>query len=68
MLPFGQFKFDATVTLVSFFGLSKVNWLKFAKAGGDQTLWRYAFADEILDHRDCARSRQIPIRFECAAN
>src|SRR5262249_9051412 len=67
-LALGQFEFDAAIALVGLFGLAEVDGLELAKAGGDQTLRRNTPGDEILNHGDRARGRQIPVRLECAAN
>jgi hypothetical protein len=55
--PLGQLELDAAVAPVGILGPAKINWLKFAKSGGDKVLWRYTLANEILHHRDCARGR-----------
>src|SRR5215471_395361 len=64
LLPLSQLELDATVATIGLLGLSRVERLELAEAGGDQMLRRNALADEILHHRDGARRRQRPVRGE----
>src|SRR6202040_544787 len=62
--PLRQFQLDAPVVAEGFVAVAGVDRLELAKTGGDQALRRYAFADQILHHRDGARRRQFPVRLE----
>ena len=63
--PFSQLELDAAIARRRPRS-RRIDRLEFAEARGDQPLRRYAFADEILHHRDRARRRQIPVRLELA--
>src|SRR5437868_729522 len=63
-LSLGELELDATIARVGFLGFVRIDGLEFAKAGGDEMLWRDALADQILHDRDCAPGGKLPVVLE----
>src|SRR4051795_12147477 len=66
-LALGQLELDATIPRVGFFGLLRVDWLKFTEPGRREALRRHAPADKILNHRNRPPGGQFPVAFELRA-
>src|ERR1700730_10895889 len=65
--PLRQLQLDAAVAAVGFLGPVGIDRLELAEAGGHQPLRRDALADQVLQHRDRAGRREIPVRSELNA-
>src|SRR5262249_43389958 len=59
--PPGQFHLDGGVAAKGFLGLVGIDRLELAEARRDQPLRRYALGNEVLNYRDRARDRQLPV-------